>query len=134
VADFDLPLDLPRGAVVASLSGNELCGAVVKAMRLDRKWRDAHIYPQKASCIISRSDAFVDALQLLPGGKWLITFQVDQSSRTTIVSLWSLHDVSHAVVAFQTKLRGRIRSYHAFHDRVREEITIAVGSRNDNYE
>jgi hypothetical protein len=134
VTDFDLPLDLPGNAVIASLSGDELRDAVVKALKLDRKWRAADIYPQKTSCIISRCDAFVDALQLLPGGKWLITFQVEQSSRTTIVSLWSLYDASHAAISFQTKFRGRIRSHHAFHDRVREEITIAVGSRIDSYE
>ncbi|KAG1741250.1 hypothetical protein EDB19DRAFT_717031 [Suillus lakei] len=133
VISFDLPLDLPGDAVVASLSNNELRDAVVNALKLDRKWRDPNIYPRKASCIISRCDAFVDALQILPGGKWLITFQVEQSlSRTTIMSLWSLHDISHAAITFQTKFRGRISSHHAFHDRVCKEITIAVGSRIDD--
>jgi len=127
-------LDLPGNGIIASLSGNELRGAVVNALKLDRKWRDANIHPQKASCIISRCDAFVDAMQILPGGKWLITFQVEQSSRTTVVSLWSLHDISHAAITFQTKFRGRIRCHHAFHDRVRQEIKIAVGLRNDGYE
>ncbi|KAG0698952.1 hypothetical protein DFH29DRAFT_71182 [Suillus ampliporus] len=126
---FDLPLDLPGDAVVASLSSNELRDAVLNALKLDRKWRDPNLYPRKASCIISRCDTFVDALQILPGGKWLITFQVEQSSRTTVMSLWSLHDISHAVITFQTTFRGRIKSHQAFHDRVRKEIRIAVGSR-----
>lgn len=132
--DFDLPLDLPGNAVIASLSGNELRDAVVKALKLDRKWRDPKIYPQKASCIIPRCDAFVDSLQILPGGKWLITFHVEHSSRITIVRLLSLHDVSHATTVFQATFRGRIRAHHAFYNRVHEEITIAVGSRIDGYE
>ncbi|KAG0706818.1 hypothetical protein DFH29DRAFT_120232 [Suillus ampliporus] len=134
---FDLPLDLPAesGVVITeSFSSNELRDAVVNALKLDRKWRDPNIYPRNASCIISRCDTFVDALQMLPGGKWLVTFQVERSSRTTIVSLWSLHDISHAAIAFQTQFRGCMEFHDTSHDRIHEEITIAVGLRIDGYE
>ncbi|KIK96144.1 hypothetical protein PAXRUDRAFT_826269 [Paxillus rubicundulus Ve08.2h10] len=124
LANWDIPLDVPLNVDLVTLPSDFLRNAVVKALELDRRWRDSSSHLHYAQRIISPNSSFVDGLRLLPGGRWLITIQYEQTTRTHI-TLWSMKDPSEAHPTFQESVIGRVRFLQAHHHEL-DQITIGI--------
>ncbi|KAF8842117.1 hypothetical protein BDN67DRAFT_1068028 [Paxillus ammoniavirescens] len=125
LANWTIPLDVPPNVDLVTLPSGFLRNAVVKAMELDRRWRDSSSHLHYAQRIISPNSSFVDGLRLLPGGRWLVTLQYEQTARTH-VTLWSMKDPSKAHPIFQESVIGRVRFLQAHHHHELEQITIGI--------
>ena len=122
LSDWDIPLDISLNSSLASLPSNLLRLAAVRSLKLDNKWRNPRLEMRHAQPIIAQNSSFVDGMRFLPGGRWLVTLQYEQTSRTHI-TLWSIADL-HAI--FKVTVNGRFRFLHAHHHRELEQITIGI--------
>lgn len=125
LSDWDIPLDIPLNASPTSLSSNLLREAAVKSLRLDNRWRDPHLEMHHVQRIISQNYSFVDGMRLLPGGRWLVTLQHEQTTRTHI-KLWSVGDLKNCHSVFKVTVVGRVRFLHAHHHHELEQITVGI--------
>ncbi|KAF9237675.1 hypothetical protein BU15DRAFT_75873 [Melanogaster broomeanus] len=124
IAGWDIPLDIPPNVSLTTLSSDFLQKAAINALRLDRRWRDSTSPLLYAKRIISPNSAFVDGLHLLPGGRWLVTLQYEETVRTH-VTLWSLKDPSDPPI-FRITVDGRVRFLQAHHHHEMEQLTIGI--------
>lgn len=127
LTDWDIPLDIPLNADLASLPSKLLREAAVKSLRLDKRWRDPCLEMRCARRIIAENSSFVDGMRLLPGGRFLVTLQYEQAARTH-VTLWSTGDPNDCHSIFETTIAGRVRFLHAHHHHELEQITIGFAS------
>lgn len=125
LSDWDIPLDIPLNASPASLSSDLLRETAVKSLKLDNRWRDPRIEIHHAQRIISQNSSFVDGMRLLPGGRWLVTLQYEQTARTHI-TLWSTGDLNDHQSIFKATVAGRVRFLHAHHHHELHQITIGI--------
>ena len=125
LSDWDIPLDIPLNASLASLSSDFLREAAVKSLKLDSRWRDPRLEIRHAQPIISQNSSFVDGMRLLPGGRWLVTLQYEQTARTH-VTLWSTGDPNDYHSIFKVTVVGRVRFLHACHHHESKQITIGI--------
>ncbi|KAL6302367.1 hypothetical protein BKA93DRAFT_736997 [Sparassis latifolia] len=94
-ADNHQPLDLPLGVRPLSLPSDELQRLAIRALRLEANWRRSTPRLAAKAIVSSSEEPYVDEMQLLLGGKWLLTAQ-RRSHRwrfNSCVTLWSLQDV-----------------------------------------
>ncbi|KAF8547958.1 hypothetical protein OG21DRAFT_825417 [Imleria badia] len=125
LSDWDIPLDIPLNSSLASLPSNLLRLAAVKSLKLDNRWRNPRLEMRLAQRIISQNSSFVDGMRFLPGGRWLVTLQYEQTSRTHI-TLWSIADLNDHRSIFRVTVIGRVRILHAHHHHELEQITIGI--------
>lgn len=64
-------------------------------------------------------------MRLLPGGRWLVTLQYEQTARTH-VTLWSTGGLNDYHSIFKITVVGRVRFLHAHHHHELEQITIGI--------
>lgn len=126
LSDWDIPLDIPLNASLASLSSNSLRAAAVKSLKVDARWRHPGLEMRHAQRIISQNSSFVDGMRLLPGGRWLVTLQYEQAVKKTYVILWSTSGEDDCHPIFKTTVVGRIRHLHAHHHHELEQIMIGI--------
>ncbi|KAF9223422.1 hypothetical protein BS17DRAFT_139695 [Gyrodon lividus] len=124
LANWDIPLDVPLNANLTTLPSNFLREAVIKALELDQRWRASSLHLRYAQRIISSNSSFVDGLRLLPGGRWLVTLQYEQTTQTH-VTLWSMEDPGDAHPIFKESILGRVRFLQA-HQHELDQITIGI--------
>lgn len=125
LADWDVPLDIPLNASIASLPSDTLRLAAVKSLNLDSRWRNPAREMRHAQRIVSQNFSFVDGMHFLPGGRWLVTLQYEQTSRTHII-LWSIADLNDHTAISKISVVGRVRFLHAHHHHELEQITIGI--------
>ncbi|KZT00815.1 uncharacterized protein LAESUDRAFT_764270 [Laetiporus sulphureus 93-53] len=128
---LELPLDVPPGITIKSLSHDELQQIVIKAIRLEVNWRERTPSAKRITPLVCDTDEpYVDEMQFLLGGKWLLTAQrhrqVERRWHSRIV-LWSLEDVQDAYRAATIELPGAYRSSTFELQKGGESVTLAVG-------
>lgn len=90
---FDLPLDVGPEDRTDDMTGRELQALAIKAIKLQENWAKSEPSVKTLTKAIHRdNDKFVESMDLLPGGQWLVTYQRGRTSSR--VALWSLHDLA----------------------------------------
>ena len=125
--DWDIPLDIPGplNTSLAALSSDLLRLAAVKSLKLDNRWRNPRREMRHAQRIISQNSSFVDGMRFLPGGRWLVTLQYEQTARTHVI-LWSIAGVNDYSSIFKVTVVSRVRFLHAHHNHELEQITVGI--------
>lgn len=94
-----LPLDIPPGVSMNSLSHDELQSIAIKAMRLEVNWgRKKPLLKRVKPLLGGGSGSYVDEMLFLPGAKWLLTAQRHRQMEgrwSSHVVLWSLEDLEN---------------------------------------
>lgn len=129
IQDVELPLDLPSGVRTSSLSHDELRSAAIKAMRLDANWsRRKPLLKRVKPLVRDGNGPFVDDVQFVPGGKWLLTVQrYLQIHWTTRIVLWSLEDLENAYRVAVIETTGSHRSSSLDVQDDGQSITVVTG-------
>ena len=110
MALFDLPLDIGSDASLSALSGKELQDFAVKAIKLERNWTKPEPQIKKITTVIhSTDDMYVDAMNLLPGAKWLVTGRRGKTG--SCITLWSLHDLEDVCSVATLQFPRNLDSY-----------------------
>ena len=122
-------MDIPFGVTPTSLSSYELQRIVIKAIELDVRWKMPNTPISKVTHVISESrEYYVDMMQLLPGGRYLVTTQRKGGSTRTHLALWSLEDARHTYRIASFDIAARICSFHACLKDDGEEIYVVVAA------
>ncbi|PCH42172.1 hypothetical protein WOLCODRAFT_120067 [Wolfiporia cocos MD-104 SS10] len=128
---IDLPLDIPPGVALNELSHDELQRIVVQAIRLEANWRRKCPQARRITTLVrDTNDPYVDEMQFVPGGKWLLTAQRHRQMEgrwSSHVVLWSLGNMDDAYRAASMEVTGSYRSSAIELLDDGQSATVAVG-------
>ncbi|CCM00088.1 uncharacterized protein FIBRA_02115 [Fibroporia radiculosa] len=131
IRHIGLPLNIPSGVPHITLSHEELQKIAVKAIRLEANWQKTTPVLKRTHALVrDTNEPYVDEMQFLPGGEWLLTAQRNrqpQARGSSRVVLWSLKDLSDVYRVADIEVVGFYRDCTLEYQAREECVTLAVG-------
>ncbi|OBZ72297.1 hypothetical protein A0H81_07716 [Grifola frondosa] len=114
ISDIHLPVDVPHGVLPNALLSDETQQIAIKAIRLDANWRRPSPRIKRTQALLNdMSGMYVDEMQFLSGGNWLLTGQRYRNREGrwySRLSLWCLEELDNPYVVTGLEMAGVYRS------------------------